>query len=227
MPPPEYVLPRDYLDNNRIKLQHHLTTELFGYLLHLDIPLQNANLKIADIAAGTGIVLTDLSRRLPSSVYLDAELLPRNVGLYRWDIKVDVPTELEGAYDVVHVRNIVFVLSDEEIEDVLSKLLKHLNKINGECSTAAIEEIVRITRSADPRLVPHWVPELPRLFESVGLVDLRKDTREGPGHIDYTFHECVLMVHDMIARKTSNEGETFNGAFHVWTRQTVIGRKRE
>ncbi|RAK88546.1 hypothetical protein BO79DRAFT_228588 [Aspergillus costaricaensis CBS 115574] len=189
MPPPEYH-GHTLNDGDSIKLQHHLTTELFGYLLHLDIPLQNANLKIADIAA--------------RFLFCD----------YR-----NVPTELEGAYDVVHVRNIVFVLSDEEIEDVLSKLLKLLSmiiykwiptpfidKINGECSTAAIEEIVRITRSADPRLMPHWVPELPRLFESVGLVDLRKDTREGPGHIDYTFHECVLMVHDMIARKTSNEG---------------------
>ncbi|OJI88849.1 hypothetical protein ASPTUDRAFT_918431, partial [Aspergillus tubingensis CBS 134.48] len=113
-------------------------------------------------------------------------------------IKVDVPTELEGAYDVVHVRNIVFVLSDEEIEDVLSKLLKllylaaifnwgevdthslRIDKVNGECSTAAIEEIVRISRSADPRLVPHWIPELPRLFESVGLVDLGKILLKDP-----------------------------------------------
>ena len=100
---------------------------------------------------------------------------------------------------------------------------------------------MRITRSADPRLVPHWVPELSRLFESVGLVDFRKGTREGPGYMDYTFHECVLMVHDMIARKTRNKEvgrrlkeilpevlkDTYNGAFHAWTWQTVIGRKRE
>lgn len=57
------------------------------------------------------------------------EVLPRNVGLYKWDIKIDVPTEPEGPYNVVHVRNIVFVLSDEEIEDVLSKLLKLLSMI--------------------------------------------------------------------------------------------------
>lgn len=56
--------------------------------------------------------------------------------------------------------------------------------------------------------------------------------------MDYTFHECVLMVHDMIARKTRNEEvgrrlkeilpevlkDTYNDAFHAWTRQTVIGR---
>lgn len=111
-----------------------------------------------------------------------------------------------------------------------------IDKINGECSTAAIEEIVRITRSADPRLVPHWVPELRRLFESVGLVDFRRGTRERPGCMDYTFHKTVLKVHDIIARKARNEEvgrclkeilpevlkDTYNGAFHAWTRQTVI-----
>lgn len=44
-------------DGDSINLQHYLMTELLGYLLHPDIPLQNANLKIADIAAGTGWVL--------------------------------------------------------------------------------------------------------------------------------------------------------------------------
>ncbi|PWY65497.1 hypothetical protein BO83DRAFT_440313 [Aspergillus eucalypticola CBS 122712] len=120
-------------------------------------------------------------------------------------------------------RRLVFVLSDEEIEIILSKLFElvepgddlqwgevdihtlRIDKINGECSTAALEGIVRITCSADPRLVPHWVPELPRLFESVWLENAKKDTRVGPRLITFMFHECMLMVHDMIARKTRTE----------------------
>lgn len=56
-----------------------------------------------------------------------------------------------------------------------------IDQINEECSTSAVEELVRITRSALPRLVPHWVFELPRLFESTGSVDVKRDTLEGPG----------------------------------------------
>ncbi|PYH64353.1 uncharacterized protein BO88DRAFT_429703 [Aspergillus vadensis CBS 113365] len=175
-------------------LHIYLTTELFGHLLHPDIPLQHANLKIADIAAGIEIVLTDLSLRLSPSVQLVA-----------FDSSLDAFPPKEGYhYDTIHVPKVVFVLSDEEIVAIVSKLFKLLEpggylqseEINGECRTAALEEIVRITRSVDLRLVSHW---------GVGLVDAKTDSREEPGYMDYTFHECVLMVHDMIARKTRNE----------------------
>jgi hypothetical protein len=116
-----------------------------------------------------------------------------------------------------------------------------IEKVNRESSTSALEEIVRITRSADPRLIPHWIPELPKLFERSGLKDIKADARDAPGYMGYTLHECVLMVHDMIAQNTKNEEvakglkvtfsealkETYEGAFHAWTRWTVIGRKPE
>lgn len=51
-PSPDFI---GYIGNNgdSINLQHYLSTEIFGYFLHPDIPVQNPNLKIADIAAGT------------------------------------------------------------------------------------------------------------------------------------------------------------------------------
>ncbi|GKZ66687.1 hypothetical protein AnigIFM60653_002720 [Aspergillus niger] len=107
-------------------------------------------------------------------------------------METDIPNGLEGVYDIVNVRNVVFVLSDEEIENILKpggyiqrgEVDIHslrIDQINEECSTSAVEELVRITRSALPRLVPHWVFELPRLFESTGSVDVKRDTLEGPG----------------------------------------------
>lgn len=79
---PEYVLTRDYLDNNRlvnrskliltmpklpttneihaiiwqfrINLHHYLCVELFGYHIHPDIPTADPNLKVADVGTGTG-----------------------------------------------------------------------------------------------------------------------------------------------------------------------------
>ncbi|RAL00867.1 uncharacterized protein BO80DRAFT_425262 [Aspergillus ibericus CBS 121593] len=268
MSAPEYVFARDYLDNNRINLHHYLWVELFGYHLHPDIPLQNPDLKIADVATGTGTFLTDLSRRLPPSVQLDGfdssfqavppkELLPSNINLHQWNIKQEPPKELQGTYDIVHVRMLTFVLLDDEIENALRnvfKLLKpggylqwgdvdvHSTRIenaNQGKSTAALEEIIKITRSADHRLTAHWIPELPTLFEKSGFRDVKSDTRDAPGYMGYTLHECVLMVHGMIVQNTRNDDvasrlrvafpealkETYAGAYHAWTRWTVVGRK--
>ncbi|KAB8263828.1 hypothetical protein BDV32DRAFT_146132 [Aspergillus pseudonomiae] len=57
---------------NKINLHRYVWLELYGYLLHLLIPLQGLDLKIADVESGTGIVLTDFSRRLLPSVQLDS-----------------------------------------------------------------------------------------------------------------------------------------------------------
>ncbi|PWY95899.1 S-adenosyl-L-methionine-dependent methyltransferase [Aspergillus sclerotioniger CBS 115572] len=264
----EYVFSRDYLDNNRINLQHYLWAELFGYLLHPDIPLTKPDLKIADVATGTGILLTDLSRRLPPTVQLDAfdisfdampprELLPPNITMHKWDVKTDIPKEFEGIYDVVNVRQLVFVLLDHEVEPALRNMFKMLRpggylqwadvdvhsmqvkNSNKGSSTTALEKIVKMTQSADPRLVAHWIPELPTLFEKSGFMDIKADKRNAPGYMGYTLHECVLMVHGMLLQNTKSDEiarrlrepfsealkETYDGAYTDWTRWTVVGRK--
>ncbi|GKZ45825.1 hypothetical protein AbraIFM66951_008519 [Aspergillus brasiliensis] len=138
---PNYVLARDYLDNNRLNLHHYLITELFGYHIHPDIPIKdNNNLRIADVGTGTGVWITDLARRLPASVQLDAldisfdsappaEWLPSNVKTFKWDVKQDVPEELVGVYDVVHIRLFIFVLLDAEVQPVLERILKLLSEL--------------------------------------------------------------------------------------------------
>ncbi|KAA8627694.1 umta methyltransferase family protein [Pyrenophora tritici-repentis] len=139
---PDYVFTRDYIDNNRINLQHYLWVELFGYLTHPNIRLlekahsstESKPLRVADVGTGTAIWLTDLGARLPHDVQLDgldvsfnaappASWLPRNVTLRNWDIKEPAPAELIGAYDLVHIRNFAFVLQDAEIPSILDKLI--------------------------------------------------------------------------------------------------------
>lgn len=39
--------------------------------------------------------------------------------------------------------------------------------------------------------MPHWVPKILGLFESVRLMDFKWDCREALGYMDYTFHECM------------------------------------
>ncbi|KAE8368586.1 hypothetical protein BDV27DRAFT_153787 [Aspergillus caelatus] len=61
MSAPEYSMARDYIDNNRINLHHYFWLELYGYLLHPSIPLQDPNLKITDVGIATCVILTDLA----------------------------------------------------------------------------------------------------------------------------------------------------------------------
>ena len=116
-----------------------------------------------------------------------------------------------------------------------------IEKIKQDSSTTALEKIVGITRAADPRLVAHWIPELPTLFQKTGFTAIQADTRDAPGYMGYTLHECVLMVYGMIVQNTRVDDvarrlreafpdalkETHEGAYHAWTRWTVVGRKPE
>ncbi|KAL2759085.1 hypothetical protein ACRALDRAFT_2041091 [Sodiomyces alcalophilus JCM 7366] len=136
---PEYVFTRDYLDNNRINLQHYLWTELFGYVIHPKIPTDDPHLKIADVGTGTGVWLTSLSNLVPKSAQLDgldisfdaappAGSLPPNVTLRKWNVKEAIPLELTEAYDFVHIRNFAFVLQDGDIPGVLRRLVRLISE---------------------------------------------------------------------------------------------------
>jgi hypothetical protein len=84
--------------------------------------------------------LTDLSTRLPKTVRLEGldisfaaahpiPWLPDNVTLHHWDIReaiVPSDSDLCGAYDVVHVRNLAFVLRDDDVPSVLVRLVSLL-----------------------------------------------------------------------------------------------------
>ncbi|KAH7400550.1 S-adenosyl-L-methionine-dependent methyltransferase [Phaeosphaeria sp. MPI-PUGE-AT-0046c] len=138
----DYVFTRDFVDNNRINLQHYLWIELFGYLTHPNISLlekahsrnDSKPLRVADVGTGTAIWLTDLSARLPDDVQLDgldisfeaappAPWLPRNVTLRNWNVKESAPAALLGAYDLVHIRNFAFVLLDADITSIIHNLV--------------------------------------------------------------------------------------------------------
>ncbi|OTA91940.1 hypothetical protein M434DRAFT_32210 [Hypoxylon sp. CO27-5] len=231
---PEYIFTRDYIDNNRINLQHYQWTELFGYHFHPQIPITSPRLRIADVATGTGVFLTDISARLPESVQLDGldislkatppvEWLPSNVSFRQWDIKRDIPEDLAEKYDVVHVRLIIFVLHDKEVPGILQKLIKllkpggylqwgeadisslRIEKTQPNNKIDALTRLAKISQSQDTRLAPTWVPKLPSLMESAGLSDIQVDTRDGPEYLRFAMHECNLGLHELIARTTRSE----------------------
>ncbi|KAF2962934.1 hypothetical protein GQX73_g10636 [Xylaria multiplex] len=233
--PPEYVFTRDLIDNNRINLQHYQWVELFGYHLHPQIPTTSANLRIADVATGTGVWLTNLSTRVSPAAQLDGldisleatpptEWLPHNVRFMQWDIKQAVPAALLEKYDIVHIRLLSFVLQDDEIPSVLQNVIKllkpggylqweepdvssfRIEKTQVTNSTEALKRLLTLSQSQDSRLNPKWVPQLTGLFSGVGqLHDVQADVRDAPGHQAIAMHECNLMLHELLSRTTRSE----------------------
>ncbi|KAI0387987.1 S-adenosyl-L-methionine-dependent methyltransferase [Hypomontagnella monticulosa] len=230
----DYVFTRDYIDNNRINLQHYHWIEQFGYHLHPQIPTTSSQLRIADVPTGTGVFLTDISARLPSTAQLDgldislkatppAGWLPPNVSFRQWDIKQAVPDDLVEKYDAVHVRLLMFVLHDDEILGILQKFTKllkpggylqwgegdissiRIEKTHPDNKIDAITQLVKIFKSQDTRLTPTWVTKLPALMESAGLDNIQVDTRDGPSYLNFAMHEASLMLPEVMVRTTRNQ----------------------
>ncbi|KAJ5690742.1 hypothetical protein N7462_005134 [Penicillium macrosclerotiorum] len=233
----DYVFTRDYLDNNRINLQHYLTVQLFGYHIHPSIPITNKDLRIADVGTGTGIWLTDLSTTLPKSARLDAldisfdaaplpEMLPSNFSLHYWNIKEDVPEHLIGVYDIVHIRFFAFVLRESEVKAAIDNLLKLLkpggylqwtdidvSSIRLEILRPGIEivaqtKLMELFQGNDDRMRSSWLPSLPKLFAEHGLVDVQFDEKEAPSHLALAFHECGMLAPEVLSRNKTTDEKT-------------------
>lgn len=57
-----------------------------------------------------------------------AGVIPPNVSFRHWDVRTDLPADLAGVFDVVHVRFLSFVLLDNDAPAVVQKLFKMLSK---------------------------------------------------------------------------------------------------
>lgn len=55
------------------------------------------------------------------------ETLPSNVSFRQWNVNQDLPDDLVGAFDVVHVRFFAFVLMNEQVQPVVERLFKMLS----------------------------------------------------------------------------------------------------
>ncbi|KAJ5824921.1 hypothetical protein N7447_007261 [Penicillium robsamsonii] len=129
---------RDSTEAQRLDEQFDLLTENIGYLLHPSVrDKMHPHARVADIATGTAAFLRDLAHDWPdailhgydisTSLYPPARTLPRNVTLHLLDARKDVPVNLYGQYDIVHVRLIAAGLTAPEWGRAvrnLSRLLK-------------------------------------------------------------------------------------------------------
>ena len=83
--------------------------------------------------------LIDVAQEVPRTFRLDgfdisasqfpaAELLPENMTLKTMDIFADIPEDLVGKYDIVHVRAFALVVRDGDPGPILENLIKMLSR---------------------------------------------------------------------------------------------------
>jgi len=204
----EYWTTRDFHTSARLHLQHWQWNYQLGYAIHPSIPRNHPDLRIADVAAGNGAWLIEISRQVPSFARLQGfditdanfpanEWLPDNMSMHILDaFTPDLPADLVGAFDIVHIRAITSAVKNNNVQPLITNLVKMLRpggylqwdesdpstlttrSPNLSISNSASKELVTLmayTFNA-ANLFTDWLHDLPNTFSAN---DLNVVTQEG------------------------------------------------
>lgn len=138
----DYMLDRNYTAASRLNFQFYLWKESFQFNLHpsIDLGPPGKTVRIADLATGTAIWLCDLLRdpaMAPYTLQLDGldvdlknapvpEWVAPSISLRQWNIFDEVPDDLRGKYDVVHLRLLVLVVQESNPLPIIDKVFQLL-----------------------------------------------------------------------------------------------------
>lgn len=193
-----YVLARDFKSASRLNYEHYLWHETVGYDLHPEIlatlpsSVDQASVKIADVACGTAIWLRRVAQQLPHA-HLDGydinlaqcppiQWLPKNVRLREWDLFNEPSEEMLGAYDVVHVRLLFVVVRDSDPRPIirnLKRLLRPKGRLQWDELNVSKSLILRAEEGIEAPVMEakleflekmgKWVAELAKCMEECGF----------------------------------------------------------
>ncbi|KAH8129495.1 hypothetical protein ACSS6W_009978 [Trichoderma asperelloides] len=195
----DYVLGREYSEGLRLETQHLLFNIHNGYTIDPQIPI-TPETKIADMGTGTGIWLLDVAHQVPSTVQLDGFDIsdmqfpheasrPDNMKFRTLDAFSQVPEELIGKYDIVHLRLWCCIVKDCNTAALIqhaTRLLKpggylqwdeadlgqmHIKGPEAE-AVSALDRIVRSILHFDYA----WIQDLPNRSKEAGLEVLKFKT---------------------------------------------------
>lgn len=173
-----------------------------GFHIHPSIASKlPPNARIADVATGTGVYLIQLAESWPEATldgydisalqYPETASLPGNIKLKFLDVKQPIPQELEGTYDLVHVRLLSAAMLAPDWTSVVKNLVKLLKPGGAlqweECNFLAhVRSRVESTYSAVQRIEELLLDAfrehfevgfkiLPREMADAGLVNVQHD----------------------------------------------------
>ncbi|KAF9420587.1 hypothetical protein BGZ76_004073 [Entomortierella beljakovae] len=127
-----YMLPNDLTESDRLDAQHYLVRFIFkgNYNVKLD---REANLKILDVATGTGVWALEMAHEFPKaeihgvdiSPIFPAEIKPSNCHFQLCNILQGLPFP-DNHFDFIYQRLLVYALSPEQRKQVNIELLRVL-----------------------------------------------------------------------------------------------------
>ncbi|KAJ5708780.1 hypothetical protein N7493_010114 [Penicillium malachiteum] len=136
-----------------------------------------------------------------------------------WDVFTDIPEDLSGVYDIVHISLFSIVLKDGDVAGILDKVLKllkpggylqwfeadmvswRIQTTSSNNKTGAISSLMKISQPKDDRFSPIWVPRLPDLFRENGLTAVECDARDPQPEMIMPLHQLTFMVYECLTRQ--------------------------
>ncbi|KAL8718666.1 MAG: hypothetical protein Q9225_004219 [Loekoesia sp. 1 TL-2023] len=227
----KFTLDRSPAGACRLNLQYYLWKEMLKYDIHPSIPLSRDSI-IADVACGTGIWLIHVARELPNAQVdgFDIDLtlaphelsLPPNTSLRNWNIFNDIPSDMVGKYDVVHVRLLILVVENSDPSRIIQKLLELLKPggylqwdeldfvnmiVNKEDSTVqapALDGLYNLCRSDGKN---DWSVKLPEFLSKEGFTDPTIDYFGDSRDIMRAFHDQHMLTLEEFATTAARKGQ--------------------
>ncbi|KAL7912263.1 S-adenosyl-L-methionine-dependent methyltransferase [Trichoderma velutinum] len=233
--PTPYIFYRDHKSSIRLNYQHMLVKKLCNdQLLHPTVHQSIASrspVRVADIATGTGLWLTELSDSLPadsqlhgfdisSDQYPPDGWLPKNVSLHEHDAFKPFAPEFLGSFDVVNLRFFITLLNGENIRpllDNLKTLLKpggFLNWLDFDPRSAKAiailpgmymprtESVASIMRKAQPD-VDSWILHNSDLFEAASLDPIAYQRVQLRDYLRPIWNHSHIMGMEELSRRAS------------------------
>lgn len=246
----DYVLQRDYAAATRLNCQFLLWKSELGFNLHPHIPEPSPSARIADVATGTAIWLLELARAFPGRQFdgFDISLeqcpppewLPPKVRLQQWDMFGRLSPELEGAFDVVHIRLLLLVIRENDPGPLLRNVMKML-KPGGHLQWDELDPfsayVVSRDPSADVKSIQRkqeltdftrlqWVPHLHQALKENGFIDVNENTYECDLSLAKFYQDSFLMMMEEMAARTENKAEKQKVIDAIRSTQRETGKGR-
>ncbi|KAF2654305.1 S-adenosyl-L-methionine-dependent methyltransferase [Lophiostoma macrostomum CBS 122681] len=216
-----YPLKRNALASTRLNYNHFWWTKISGYLLHPSIPTTLPNLRIADVGAGTGIWIHELSAALPhatfdaidiSSAQFPPEAIrPANISWWTHNAFEPFPEAYQGRFDVVNARAWKCILNDDVADRVFGHIISllkpggylqwfepvpesaHVKAPEGFGPTPACDKLVGQWKKPLPTSSYDWINDLPGTFKRNGLDVEVVEKHRTPDHFQPVGAQTVLM----------------------------------